>query len=46
MDQLGLDAPASSEEEGLNAERDTSHHSDKKHKKHKKDKKKKKLNIF
>ena len=43
MDQLGLDAPASSEEEGLNAERDTSHHSDKKHKKHKKDKKKKKL---
>ena len=43
MHQLGLDAPASSEEEGLNAERDTSHHSDKKHKKHKKDKKKKKL---
>ena len=43
MDQLGLDAPASSEEEGLNAERDTSHHSYKNHKKHKKDKKKKKL---
>ena len=43
MHQLGLDAPASSEEEGLNAERDTSHHSYKNHKKHKKDKKKKKL---